>query len=171
MMSLAILGLSSMAVVPVAVGHDGDGRVFAPQPCTYSVTFPLAPSLSRSTATDGGQDSAADLIRGSNRLSAACLGPPPGSPARPLPAADAKAQMLQMTRALGVQNATLQALPAPRSECAEINGALGDGHGSYRISARICLQAGATFIAEVVYRADIGLDTTGKAFLASLGNR
>jgi hypothetical protein len=169
MISLGVLGLSAIAAVPVAVGHDAGDRIFAPSPCSYAVTFPLAPSLSRSTASDGGQDMAADLVRGSMRLSAACLGSPPGSPMRPLPAGDAKAQMLQMARALGMQNVTFRPLSAPRAECAAIDGAL--GNGAYRISARLCLRAGATFIAEVVYRADIGLDEPGKAFLASLGSR
>ena len=169
MMSLAILGLSAIAAVPVAVGHDADGRIFAPPPCAYTVAFPLAPSVSRSTATDGGQDTAADLVRGAMRLSAACLGSPPDRPPPPLPAANAKAQMLQMARTLGMQNVILRPLSAPRAECAAIDGALGDG--TYRISARLCLRAGATFIAEVVYRADIGLDASGKVFLASLGNR
>ena len=76
-----------------------------------------------------------------------------------------------MTRALGLQNVAIRPLSALGPDCGEVEGALADGNGAYRIAARLCIQNGATFIAEVVYRSDLGLESAAKAFLASLAPR
>jgi hypothetical protein len=163
-----IFTLSAMLTPPAAVGHGTPGSAFAPPPCGFRVVFPATPSWTKSTAADGGQDIAADLLYGQARFSAACIGSPPGRPVRPLPAADAQAQMLVMTRALGLQNAAIHPLPALGNDCGAVEGVLDQDKGAYRIAARLCIETGATFIVEVVYRSDLGLDDAAKAFLASL---
>jgi hypothetical protein len=142
------------------------GPAFAPSQCPYSVSFPWVPTISQSTAIDGGTNVAADLVYGGIRFSAACLAAAPGQPTAPLASADVAARLAQMTRALGVQSAALYPLPKLGAGCADIEGKLGDAAQPYRIDARICIAASATFIAEVIARVGSD-DPAARKFLDS----
>jgi hypothetical protein len=161
--------LSAVLALPAAAPHAAapSTLVFAPSQCLYSVTFPWQPALSQSTAADGGTDAAADLVRGGVRFSAACLAAAPLQPAAPLAPADAAARLTQMARALGVQEAAIRPLPKLGAGCAAVEGKLGDQAQPYRIEARICIAANATFIAETIARAGTA-DSDTRKFLDSL---
>jgi len=165
---LGYAGLSAVLALPAAPPHAApSGLVFAPSQCAYSVSFSWQPAISQSTALDGGTNVAADLVRGGMRFSAACLAAAPGQPAAPLAPADAAARLTQMTRALGVQDAAIRPLPRLGPGCADIEGRLGDAAQPYRIEARICIAANATFIAETVARAGTD-EPASRKFLDSL---
>jgi len=156
--------------LPAAAPHAAapSDLVFAPSQCTYSVAFPGPPTLSQSTAADGGTDVAADLVRSGVRFSAACLAAAPGqSSTTPLAPADAAARLTQMARALGVQDAAIHPLPKLGPGCAAVEGKLGDNVQPYPIEARICIAANATFIAETIAHAGT-TDTDTRKFLNSL---
>jgi hypothetical protein len=102
------------------------------------------------------------------RFSAACLAAAPGqSAATPLAPADAAARLAQMARALGVQDAAIHPLPKLGAGCAAVEGKLGDNSQPYRIEARICIAANATFIAEAIAHAG-PTDADTRKFLDSL---
>jgi len=166
---LGSAGLSAVLALPAAAPHTAvpPNLVFAPSQCAFSVAFPWQPALSQSTAADGGTDMAADLVHGGVRFSAACLAGAPGQHPAPLAPADAAAHLAQMARALGVQDAVIHDLPKLGSGCAEVEGKLGDTAQLYRIEARICVAADATFIAETI--AHVGIeDPAMRKFLDSL---
>ena len=161
---LGYAGLTAVLALPVPPAA-APALVFAPSQCAYAVSFPWQPTVSQSTASDGGTNAAADLVHDGVRFSAACLAAAPGQATTPLPPADAAARMTQMTRALGVQAATVKPLPKLGAGCGAIEGMLGDKTQPYKIEARICIAANATFIAETIAHAD---DATARKFLDSL---
>ncbi|HTV30866.1 MAG TPA: hypothetical protein VMF32_24220, partial [Xanthobacteraceae bacterium] len=167
MSCLGYAGLSAALALSAgaAPGADPPSAAFAPSQCAYSVSFPAQPSISQSTTSDGGKNVAADLVRNGVRLSAACLAAPAGWPTTALAPGDVAAHMAQMARALGVQNAQIHSLPKLSAGCGEIEGTLGEKAQPYRIEARICIAANATFIAETIARTD---DATTRIFLDSL---
>jgi hypothetical protein len=164
---LGYAGLSAVLMLPAAAPHAAATPVFAPSQCAYSVAFPWQPALSQSTAADGGTDVAADLVHGGVRFSAGCLAAAPGQPATPLAPADATVRLTQMARALGVQDAAIHPLPKLGAGCAAVEGKLGDNAQPYRIEARICIAANATFIAETITHAGT-TDSDSRKFLDSL---
>jgi hypothetical protein len=166
---LGYAGLTAVLALPAGVPHAAvpPSLAFAPSQCGYAVSFPASPAVSQSTAVDGGMNVAADLVRGGVRFSAACLAAAPGEPSTPLPPADAAARMTQMTRALGVQDADVRALPKLGPGCGSVSGTLGDKTQPYRIEARICIVRNATFLAETIARAGT-TDDTARKFLDSL---
>lgn len=166
---LGYVGLSAVLALPAAAPHAAapPALVFAPSQCAYSVAFPWPPALSQSTAADGGTDAAADLVRGGVRFSAACLAVAPGQPVAPLAPADAATRLAQMARALGLQDAAIRPMPKLGTGCAAVEGKLGDNTQPYKIEARICIAASATFIAETIARAGAA-DADGRKFLDSL---
>ena len=140
----------ALLAVPAGTSTVSPPFVFAPSQCSYAVSFPWQPSISQSTATDGGTSVAADLVQGSVRYSAACIADAPGRPGKPPSPVEAATRMTEMAHALGVQQATIRPLTKPGTTCGEIDGLLGDGAQPYRIVARICIAATGTFIAETV---------------------
>jgi hypothetical protein len=162
---LGYAGITAVLALAAAAPHAAD-PAFAPSQCAYSVSFPWVPAISQSTAIDGGTNVAADLVHGGIRFSAACLAAAPGQPTAPLASADVAARLAQMTRALGVQSAALHPLPKLGAGCADIEGKLGDAAQPYRIDARICIAASATFIAEVIARVGSD-DPAARKFLDS----
>ena len=169
---LGSAGLSAVLALPAAAPHAAapPNLVFAPSQCTYSVAFPAAPALSQSTAVDGGTNAAADLVRAGVRFSAACLADAPGQSAAPLAPAEASARLTQMTRALGVRDTTIHPLPKLGAGCADVEGKLGDAAQPYRIDARICIAANATFIVEAIAHMD-SQDPDIRKFLDSLASK
>ena len=155
MLRLGTIGLTAALALPAVVPHPAaaPNLIFAPSPCTYAVTFPAQPTVSQSTALDGGTSVAADLVHGSVRFSAGCIAGAAGQPVKPLPPSEAQTRITQMARALGVQGASLRPLGKLGANCAEIDGTLGDGTAPYRIISRICITAASTFIAETIARA------------------
>jgi len=153
-------------VVPAAAPHAAVPPVFAPSQCAYSVAFPSQPALSQSTAVDGGTNVAADLVFGGVRFSAACLAAAPSQPRSVLAPAEASARLTQMAQALGLQDAVIHALPKLGAGCADVEGKLGDTGQPYRIEARICIAANATFIAETIMHFGTA-DSDARKFLDS----
>ncbi|HUO93163.1 MAG TPA: hypothetical protein VMU22_09590 [Rhizomicrobium sp.] len=170
-MSLPVIaGLLALVAAPAETGAISPPSVFAPSLCSYAVSFPWQPTISQSTATDGGKSVAADLVQGSVRYSAACIADAPGRGGKPLRPAAAAARMTEMAHALGVQHAEIRPLPKLGPACGQVDGQLGDGAQPYRIIARICIGATATFIAETVGRNDLD-DQGQRRFLDSLALR
>ena len=164
---LSFAGLSAVLALPAGAAPHAAAPdlAFAPSQCGYAVSFPGQPAISQSTAVDGGTNAAADLVYGGVRFSAACLAAAPGRPAAPLAAADVAGRLAEMTHALGVQNAQIHPLPKLGPGCGEVDGVLGDKAQPYKIQARICIAANATFIAETIARTD---DAAARKFLDSL---
>jgi hypothetical protein len=169
MFRLGYMGLSAALALPAPAPHPAPAPnlAFAPSQCAYAVTFPVAPTVSQSTALDGGTNLAAELVRNSVRFSAACIADAAGQPVKPLSPSEAQTRMTQMARALGVQGASFRPLGNLGTNCTEIDGTLGDGTASYRIVSRICIAAAATFIAETIVRAGPE-DDTARKFLDSV---
>jgi hypothetical protein len=169
MIRLGHIGLSAALALPLAAAHPPapPNLLFAPPQCTYSVTFPWQPTVSQSTALDGGTNVAADLVHGDVRFSAACIAVAPGQAVRPLPPSEAQTRMTQMAHALGLRDASFRPLGTLGSNCAEIDGTLGDATAPYRIISRICVAAGSTFIAETIARAG-PVDDSARKFLDSI---
>jgi hypothetical protein len=169
MFRLGYVGLSAALAIPAVAPQPVTipNLVFAPPRCAYAVSFPWQPTVSQSTALDGGTNMAADLVRGSVRFSAACIATATGQPVQPLRPSEASLRMAQMARALGVKDATIHPLAKLGANCGQVEGTLGDGAAPYRIASRICIAAGSTFIAETIARAGAE-DDTARKFLESV---
>lgn len=169
MLRLGTMGLTAALALPAAPPHPAapPNLLFAPAQCAYAVAFPTQPTVSQSTALDGGTNMAADLVQAGVRFSAACIADAAGRPAPPLQPSEAQTRIAQMARALGVQSASFHPLAKLGANCAEIDGTLGDNTTPYRIVSRICIAASSTFIAETIARAGPE-DDSARKFLESV---
>lgn len=136
----------------LAVGQAPDaGTLFAPDSCSFAVTFPVAPEISETADNQGDQTKAADFVGDGARYSAACIRAASDRSDATLSEPDAASTIEQMAKSLGVRDESLQPSARLGNGCEEIDGALGPADSSYRISATICVSPKSTFIAEIVY--------------------
>ena len=147
---VSFIGLT--AILTMSAAPDL-GTVFAPPSCAYAVSFPLPPDVRKKKDEWGHRAWAADLVHDGVRFSAICI-ETLDAPLRAPPVLtgrNATTPIERIARALGVQGAAPRPLGQLGPDCKEVEGALAAENSAYRISAKICLSATSTFIAETVY--------------------
>ena len=141
---------------------------FAPAFCPYTVQFPAAVSQSGTPPQIGSKIATADLLVGSARLSAFCAteDPPAGTPLS-LEQSARTSRVLTLVNELGIKTDAVRDVGPSLPDCSDVAGTLTANGVPYRILARLCFRADATFIAEAVFAAKSD-EPVATAFLASL---
>jgi hypothetical protein len=142
--------------------------LFAPSQCAYTVSFPGAIQTSEPEGSAGDISVSAELLHNDVRYAALCLAH--ASSGQSAPSAAALPQIAAMAAMLGVEKVSIRPLDKLSADCGEVDGYLGSERQLYRITARICIEAGFTFIAEATYH-DAQSDGEIRGFLDSVKAR
>jgi hypothetical protein len=143
-----------------------DAALFAPPFCPYAVQFPSAIADTGAPAADGSKIAAVEQVVGGTRLSAFCAAPAVPSPAALAPA-ERQARIRALVNDLQISEPSINDAAPVGPDCSEVRGTMLVNAISYRIVARLCMQADSTFIAEAIFGA-AGNEASAGSFIASV---